>query len=214
MISDSYESDSGANTTNKADKFSQSKIKSAVSGENDDGSRAILNNPDTPTTPATAEYEEMQVSMMNQPRVEQAPTQEPVQDPPSEPQYQIEPAQLPQEQPQQPQGNYEGYSTYQPISISPDTMSEVAEQVVAEKLGAVTRSVDKLLDSNVSLEAQMKYAEDRIKRLEKIIDALQLSLLQKVGEYVSNVSDMKTELAETQKTFKAMVGQKDKSKQN
>ena len=41
--------------------------------------------------------------------------------------------------------------------------------------------------------------------MEKIIDRLQLSILQKVGDYLTNVEDIKKELAETQKSFKSML---------
>jgi hypothetical protein len=205
---------------NISEKASQKKIKSAVSG-NEPAQREIRSERDTPSSPVTTEYEEMESSVISHPTMqEEAPASEP-----SPPEYEVnyaqareeqgqeEQAQAPQEeqaQEAQTQTNYEGYNAYQPISISPDTMSEVAEQVIAEKLSPIARSVDKLLDSRTSLEAQMKYIEDRLKRLEKIIDSLQLSLLQKVGEYVNNVSDIKTELVETQKTFKAMLGNKGK----
>ena len=42
-----------------------------------------------------------------------------------------------------------------------------------------------------------------MKRIEQIIDTLQISLLQRVSEYVTDIKDIKNEIEETHKTMKA-----------
>ena len=123
--------------------------------------------------------------------------------------YQQEYLQDPYQQYQDPYQQYQ----YQP-SISADTMTEIAEQVIAEKLSSLTNKIEKVVDTKMTFETKMSSLSERIQRIEKIIDKLQLSILQKVGEYVTDVSDLKKELLETQKTFKASEGKKIHHKKN
>ena len=90
-------------------------------------------------------------------------------------------------------------------SISPDTITEISEQVVAEKLAPLRKDIEKILDLKTTMETKMEYLDERLKRIEKIIDRLQLSIMQKVGEYITNIDDIKKEITETQKSFKAMA---------
>jgi len=99
------------------------------------------------------------------------------------------------------QGQYQ-YSS----GFSPDTMTEISEQVFTEKISSLKREVDKISDLKTVISAKVDYLDDRLKRIEKVIDRLQLSVLQKVGEYVTNVEDLKKEVVETQKSFKALKG--------
>lgn len=128
---------------------------------------------------------------------EEYPPQEYSQQPPQE---------YPQEYQQPSQEGYDyGQQQYAPSSaISSDTITEIAEQVVMEKLSKITKNLEKTLDLKTTLDAKLFNLNERLQRIEKIIDRLQLSILQKVGEYVVNVSDLKKELVETQKSFTAI----------
>ncbi|MBI2451651.1 hypothetical protein HYV50_01070 [Candidatus Pacearchaeota archaeon] len=112
-------------------------------------------------------------------------------------------------------GEYGGYGQtrgyqqqYQPYqeAMSSDVISEIAEQVVSEKLSLMHDKLEKALDFRTTAEAKMSDVEDRLKRIEKIIERVEIAVLQKVGEYVNDVKDIKTELEETQKSFGALVG--------
>ncbi|MEI6731166.1 MAG: hypothetical protein WCK90_00645 [archaeon] len=171
------------------DTISQTKIKGAVSGTNTD--------------------EGMQPSMMSQQESQEA----------SETSY-------PSEQDQQQQAPHEQYALpapgaavsdqqyqgYQPTQISSDTIAEIAEQVTMEKLGSIRQYLEKTLDMKNTFESKMDSLSERLQRIEKIIDRLQLSILQKVGEYVTNVEDIKKEMQDTQSSFKAMMDEKHPSK--
>lgn len=131
-------------------------------------------------------------SYMNQPYVNQqyetpAPGQEYPQYPPYEQQIQGYPQQMP--------------------SISPDIITEIAEQVVASKFTEIRKPLEKLTEMKSTLDARVEYIDERLKRMEKIIDALQASVLRKVGDYITNVQDIKSEMVETQKTFAKLVPQ-------
>lgn len=101
--------------------------------------------------------------------------------------------------------NAEAYSQYQPYqeAMSSDMITEIAEQVVTEKLAIMQDRLEKAVNFRTVADARISNVNERLKRIEKIIDRLQLSLLQKVGEYMTNVQDLKQELEETQKSFKA-----------
>jgi len=105
----------------------------------------------------------------------------------------------------------EGYSQspdYNQGALSSDTIMEISEQIVSEKLSDVRKKLEKMSSFKVELETKTEAIEERLKRIEKIIDTLQTSILRKVGDYVTNVEDIKHELIETQKTFAKALGSK------
>jgi DNA-binding transcriptional MerR regulator len=107
---------------------------------------------------------------------------------------------------QQPQQYQEQYPPQQAqAAISPDTISEISEQVVSEKLAPIRKAIESVLDMKTTVESKLDYMDERLKRIEKIIDRLQLSILQKVGDYMTNIDDIKKEVVETQKSFKSML---------
>jgi hypothetical protein len=135
-------------------------------------------------------------------------------------QYQSAPAET-EQQMEAPQPEQQAYPEYQSYSagsydqqqyasgnIGAEVITEIADQVVAEKLSPILGAMDKILDMKSNTEAQLRYLDERLRRIEKIIDRLQLSVLQRVGEYVSNVEEIKQEMQETQKTFKALADKK------
>ena len=104
------------------------------------------------------------------------------------------------------EGQYE-YPEYEPsqAGISSDIITEISEQVASEKLSEVRKHIEKVIDFKTTIEAKTEAVEDRLKRIEKIIDTLQSSVLRKVGDYVTNIEDIKKEMVETQKSFSRLV---------
>ncbi len=103
---------------------------------------------------------------------------------------------------QQPeQGQYQQYQE----TLSSDLISEIAEQVVSEKLSVLQDRFERVLDFKSVAETRVASIDERLRRIEQIIDRLQLSLLQRVGDYMMNVEDLKQEMEETQKSFKALL---------
>jgi tetrahydromethanopterin S-methyltransferase subunit B len=113
------------------------------------------------------------------------------------------------QQSNQQQGYPEYQQQYDPYSsgISTDTISEIAEQVVLEKLSPLKEHIEQIISFKTTIEARMESLDERLKRMEKIIDRLQLSILQKVGEYITNVDDIKKEIGETQKSFRTLLSE-------
>jgi hypothetical protein len=111
-------------------------------------------------------------------------------------------------------GNYatdaytaEAQQQYQPYqeAMSSDIITEISEQVVTEKLSAMQDKLEKALDFRTVADTKITSLNERLRRIEQILDRLQLSILQKVGDYTNDVRDIKHELLETQKSFKALA---------
>lgn len=200
-----------------------SQIKQAVSGNPP--------APGAPSKPQVAELDEtgqsntpyhqetpsgvegMERSMMSQekaPQKEEAPQEnQQYEDYQQYPQYQQ------QDYAQYPTQDYQSYPQYQDYQQYPqyqayqgtsgtDTITDLAEQIVSEKLSPVMNKFEKLSDVKTSLQSKMEALDSRLKRIEKIIDTLQISILKKIGEQMTSVSDLKKELHETQKTVKSI----------
>jgi hypothetical protein len=102
----------------------------------------------------------------------------------------------------QPQDNQQQYQEQN------DTMMEISEQVVSEKLSDIRKKLENMSSFKTEIETKAEAIEDRLNRIEKIIDSLQTSVLRKVGDYVTNVEDIKKELIESQKTIAKALGSK------
>jgi hypothetical protein len=196
----SFLSDRGLSRNEIAESMAQAKIKSAVEGETEGIKNTFPQQDSTYGTNMENNkegYEGMQQSIMNQP-VEQPEEYAPA---PSQPQdYQAQQQYAPQDYQQQ------QYQQYQPqSSVSADTITEITDQILSEKMQSMRSQVEKLLDMKNTMESKIDYMDERLKRIEKVIDSLQSSVLQKVGQYVNNIDDMKTELQETQKSFKSLL---------
>lgn len=115
---------------------------------------------------------------------------------------------------QQGYGNpYQDYSAQAQTSpYSSDTMTEIAEQVMSDKFSALKTELEKIIDFRSTILSKVDYLDERLKRLEKIIDRLQLSVLQKVGDYINNIDEIKKEIGETQKSFKSLLDNKSSAK--
>lgn len=184
------------------DAFAQARIKTAVEAPAQTSPIQGL-SPAAPMPPAAREeFQGMQPSMMA-PEHEEAPAPQPVYQPEPQaqyPAYQGYPAEAyPSE------AGYQQTTAYAAPQLSSDTITEISEQVVMEKLSPLKTQLEKILDMKTTLDTRIDSLSERLQRIEKIIDRLQLSLLQKVGEYVTNVDDIKKELIETQKSFKALL---------
>src|SRR3989344_607531 len=182
-----------------ADALAQTKIKAAV---------------EEPNTIPTSQFQQdgmegMEPSIMTQPEQPQENIPQPTDYYPQVPtpgykeSQSQEPAKYQQDQ---------AYNAYaQPVSA--DMISEISEQIVVEKLSELRKHLEKVIDLKSTFESRIEYLDDRLKRLEKTIDTLQSSVLRKVGDYVTNIQDIKTELIETQKTFAKLVPEMKKHEQ-
>jgi len=175
------------------DAFSQAQIKDAVSDEN---------------------AEEMQPSIINQPQPFQPQNQEGVYIPktqeipePLGAEGQETYAPLPQESPQSQdfyqQDNYGDYSS----AGETDTIIEIAEQVFSEKIRTIQKKVEDLTEFKTLGQTKIDNIADRLKRVETIMDKLQITILEKIGSYGNNLEHIKKEMSMMQDSFGKIVNQ-------
>lgn len=191
--------DRGIDYKDIADALAQSRIKAAVEQPDTDPSSIYPGGAPTPSG-----EEGMQPSIMSQ-QPEDITPPTPGSGYASMNQYNV---QQPQEYSaaQYQEGAYSGG-----YSASPDLTTEIAEQVVTEKLTELRKHLEKIADMKTTVEARIEYIDERLKRMEKMMDTLQTSVLRKVGDYVTNVEDIKREMIETQKTFAKILPSKQKA---
>ncbi len=182
------------------DALAQSKIKEAVTGSPD--------NSHAEDAPMPQASNALQPSMLSQTASAEPPSPEletqvanPYAPYPSSPQYT-----QPYASPAPNQQSY-GYQEQYYAGPSADAVAEVVDQIVAEKVTKLRQEMAKSIESKQLTETRLEYLDERLKKLERVIDRLQLSILQKVGEYMTNVEDLKTEVVETQKSFKSLLAE-------
>lgn len=109
--------------------------------------------------------------------------------------------------------NEEAYENYPPQGYPPqeygeymqndpsDTMIEIAEQVFSEKNKKIKNKLDDLIEFKSLTQIKVDHALERIKRMETVIDKLQIAILDKVGSYGKTLESMKKEMGMMQETF-------------
>ena len=112
---------------------------------------------------------------------------------------------------QQMQPNYDeqGYAPQQGYQDSyaggTDNTIEVAEQVFSEKIKKTNKKVDDLVEFKTLTETKLKNFEERLKRIESMIDQMQIKILDKIGNYGDALSKAKKEISMVQDSFGKMV---------
>lgn len=99
------------------------------------------------------------------------------------------------------------YEYYQPQQqgISADTVTEIAEQVISEKFLKVKKQLDSILELKSVSESKISSIDERLKRIEMIIEKLQIVILEKVGGYGGAIQDIKNEMEMMQESFSKAV---------
>lgn len=122
-------------------------------------------------------------------------------------------AQPPQEQqqPQEytyptPQAYPTEYQYYQPqVGVGVETITEISEQVVAEKLSEIKKIIGNIADFKTITESKISGIDERLRRIETIIENLQARIIGKIGNYGQAVQDIKTEMEAMQDSFSKVI---------
>ncbi len=103
--------------------------------------------------------------------------------------------------------NSGGYDPYSAGASSSDsgTLIDIAEQVFAEKTKKMLRQMEELNEFKTLAESGMKSFEERLKRIEAVIDQLQISILDKIGSYGKGLDSIKKEMSMMQDSFGKVV---------
>jgi DNA-binding transcriptional MerR regulator len=183
------------------DALSQAQIKSAVYGE--EMQQSIMDYPSSDQ----GGYQEIYTPQAP-PQPDQF--QQPYPATPSYQQYQNQNA--PQNYQQETYYPQEQQEYYQPeqmqyVSAASDTSTliEVAEQVFSDKIKKIEKPLDSLSEFKNLAETRLKIMEERLQRIESVIDNLQISILEKIGSYGSNLSSIKKEMEMMQSSFSKAI---------
>ena len=165
----------GISPTEINNSFNQAKIKNAVSPP-ENAPPSGMQGMEASMTPISQE----QTSAQNQPMSQEIqaqppeiyPPQEQMQEQPQQDYYQQTPQAYPQQNYYAPQG-----------TMDTETISEVAEQVVTEKLNDYKKKVGDIASFKTAIQEKVNDIDDRLKRIEESFDKLQQAIIGKIGEF-------------------------------
>lgn len=96
-------------------------------------------------------------------------------------------------------------ANYESSGIDTGTMIEVAEQVFEEKTRKIIKQLEDFKEFSTLAGAKITSFEERIKRIEKIIDNLQIKILEKISSYGQGIDSIKKEMTMMQDSFSKMI---------
>jgi hypothetical protein len=107
----------------------------------------------------------------------------------------------PQPQEYYPQQSYQGYGDTYSQQTSTDTIIEVSEQVFEEKSSDIVKKIDSFEEFKSLTQTRLEDLNERVKRIEMLMDKLQAAILEKIGSYGSNLESIKKEMSMMQDSF-------------
>jgi hypothetical protein len=175
----------------------QAQIKNAVSDfkEDEELQPSIMQDEQISTPEKPKEYNPPEYSPQQVPYPPQADV--PYQQVPQQTEY------YPQQYSQQPQ-EYQSYSPQQ-SSTNTDTIIEIADQIFSEKIRKVQKQLENTTENTILLQTKVENISDRLKKIENMIDKLQIAILERVGSYGQNLESIKKEMGMMQDSFSKMI---------
>ncbi len=89
--------------------------------------------------------------------------------------------------------------------IDTDTVMEIADQIFSDRIKKVQKQLDSVTEISTLLQTKMENVSERLKKIEAIIDKLQIAILEKVGSYGKNLEGIKKEMSMMQDSFSKML---------
>lgn len=102
---------------------------------------------------------------------------------------------------------YAGYPQYeyQAPGLGTEAVSEIAEQIVLEKIEDIKKKISGVSEFKAIAEGKIKNFSDRLDKIEANINNLQFAVLKRVGDYIQGVEDVKRELQMNQEVFSRIL---------
>jgi hypothetical protein len=85
--------------------------------------------------------------------------------------------------------------------MNSDMIIEIANQVFSEKSKKIQDKLDDMNEFKTLAQVKLEGMEDRLKRIEKMIDNLQIKILEEVGSYGNELEKTKKEVAMIEDTL-------------
>ena len=100
----------------------------------------------------------------------------------------------------------QGYADYsQEGGIDTGTIMEVAEQVFNEKMQKFQKQIKDVADFKELANSKIDSLSERMKRIENMIDRIQVEILEKVGSYGKGVENIQKEMEMMQDSFGKVI---------
>jgi len=100
----------------------------------------------------------------------------------------------------------EGSYAQQPSGgIDSDTIIEISNQVFSEKTKKIQNQIDDIAELKSIIQVKVDGIDERLKRIEKIIDNLQIKIIEKVGTYGRELETTKKEVAMVEETLGKVI---------
>ena len=186
------------------DALTRSKIKQAI-GENEQQDYSPQNYlSKSEQLEETENFSQMQPSMMNQPEQNYQEDQS-LQPPQPGDQYSQQQYYPEQYQGYDQGGDYQNYPQDYSQGISAETATEIAEQLLTEKISKIKSQLSDLVELKSILTAKIEKLDSRLEKVESVIDQLQMSLIRKSNEQEQNIGDIKNEMKAMQTGFSKIL---------
>lgn len=192
------------------DVFNQDKIKNAVSAEEQETFEDYTQrNPQVPALPQSTPAPQKTFYQPKTQEVEQN-TEESFYTPqemtsPQEYSQNEFPQEYEQQSSQQEYYPQEGYEGGYEGGYTTDTIIEIAEQVFSEKIKKIERQIEQFNEFANLAQTKISNNSERVKRIETIIDKLQIAILEKIGSYGQNIEGIKKEMEMIEDSFSKIV---------
>jgi len=85
--------------------------------------------------------------------------------------------------------------------MSSETVSEITEQIVTEKLNNVLKPIADISAFKESSLKKVSMIDDRLKKVESLIEELRSAITRRIGDFGQNVEEIKNEMSMMQDTF-------------
>jgi len=109
----------------------------------------------------------------------------------------------PQETAENQQENYN--QEYTPVESNTDIILEISEQVFLEKIKKFQKQLNDLTEFKTIYQTKLDNIEERLKRIEKMFDQMQVSIIEKVGSYGEGLSSLKKEVEMVEDSFSKVL---------
>jgi len=182
--------------------LSQSDIKSAVSAEGNMQPSIMQTTEQTTVGMPSSSEANQEISAPAPQYAQEAGQQDYSQQPIAQEQYPSQ--EYSQDSTQGYDNSQQGYSQYQP-QVDIETIRDIANQIIEESMDKLKEQLSSAGKMKTEINTKLLEIENRLEKVEDIIQQLQSSIIKRMGEYGEAVSDISKEVRATQDSFSKLI---------
>jgi len=104
-----------------------------------------------------------------------------------------------------PQESYQGQESYYSQVIDRETVRDISRQEAEEIVKKIRSEVESLTKIKTDMNFEIQNMDNRLTRIESVIQDLQSAIIHKMGEYGESIQGISQDLQATQEAFSKMV---------